>query len=79
MGSLARMSQAAYLLGRVYKHNRYPPSAQADREAEFWQLDRTLRALLNLSYVEGELRRMAVCGQTAICYRYVRWTEYQLA
>ncbi|EHK22960.1 uncharacterized protein TRIVIDRAFT_60222 [Trichoderma virens Gv29-8] len=31
-------------------------------------LDKTLNALLNLSYAEGEIRRTAVCAQTSICY-----------
>jgi hypothetical protein len=69
MGMLARMSQAAYLLGRVYRHIRNPLEDETARDDERWQLDRTLRALLNLTYVEGEIRRMAICPQTSICYR----------
>ncbi|KAF2108583.1 hypothetical protein BDV96DRAFT_652834 [Lophiotrema nucula] len=68
MGMLARMSQAGFLLGRVYRHNQNKPTDPSDHEDEFWQLDRTIRSLLNLSYVEGEVRRMAVCGQTDLCF-----------
>jgi hypothetical protein len=69
MGVMARMSQAAFLLGLVHRHNKDPPHIESERLAEMWQLDRTLRALLHLTYVEGAIRRMAVCPQTGICYR----------
>ncbi|OCL08529.1 hypothetical protein AOQ84DRAFT_340229 [Glonium stellatum] len=68
MGMLARMCQAAYLLGRVHRYNMNLPNDEPDHQAEKWQLDRTLRSLLNLTYVEGQIRRMAVCAQTGICY-----------
>jgi hypothetical protein len=71
MGVMARMSQAAFLLGLVHRHNKDPPKVEAERLAEMWQLDRTLRSLLTLTYVEGQIRRMAVCAQTGICYRQV--------
>ncbi|KAL7792555.1 hypothetical protein V8C37DRAFT_119068 [Trichoderma ceciliae] len=75
MGMLARMCQASYLLGHVLRYNRNraeseSSSAEFDDHKEYWQLDRTINALLNLSYVEGEIRRTAVCAQTSICYRY---------
>lgn len=69
MGMLARMSQAAFLLGKVYLHNQNSVISDADHEEEHWQLDRTIRALLRLSYVEGQIRRMAVCSQTDLCFR----------
>ncbi|KAK5120909.1 hypothetical protein LTR16_004440, partial [Cryomyces antarcticus] len=68
MGMLARLSQAAYLLGRVFKHTKDSTVNDLYHVEEREQLDRTLRALLNLSYVEGAMRRMAVCAQTGICY-----------
>ncbi|RFU31608.1 hypothetical protein B7463_g4737, partial [Scytalidium lignicola] len=70
MGALARMSQASYLLSHVYRYNHFRSETKSisDQQQEYWQLDNTIRSLLNLSYVEGELRRMAVCGQTSICY-----------
>lgn len=75
MGMLARMCQASYLLGLVLRYNRNrtesaPSSAGFNDHEEYWQLDKTINALLNLSYVEGEIRRTAVCAQTSICYRY---------
>lgn len=75
MGMLARMCQASYLLGLVLRYTRKRAesasySAEFDDGEEYWQLDKTLNALLNLSYVEGEIRRTAVCAQTSICYRY---------
>jgi hypothetical protein len=69
MGMLARMSQAAFLLGKVYFHNQDKNLNDADYENEHWQLDRTIRALLNLTYVEGQIRRVAVCSQTDLCFR----------
>ncbi|KAF2713108.1 hypothetical protein K504DRAFT_497936 [Pleomassaria siparia CBS 279.74] len=69
MGMLARMSQAAFLLGKVYHHNSNPLLNDSDRQEEYWQLDRTIRALLKLSYVEGQTRRMVVCSQTDLCFR----------
>jgi len=75
MGSFARMAQAAHLLGKVlhFKDSSLESGGWKTREAErdeYWQLDKTIRSLLNLSYLEGEMKRMAICGQTAICYRY---------
>lgn len=67
------MCQAAHLLGKVLRYNQdraAPVVPGVDEDAEYWQLNRTIQSLLNLSYIEGELRRMAICGQTAICYRY---------
>ncbi|KAF2424925.1 hypothetical protein EJ08DRAFT_408390 [Tothia fuscella] len=68
MGMLARMAQAAYLLGHVHCHLNHSHSDESSRQEELWQLDRTLHALLNLSYEEGAIRRMPVCVQTSICY-----------
>ncbi|KAH7310902.1 hypothetical protein B0I35DRAFT_397306 [Stachybotrys elegans] len=73
MGSFARMAQAAHLLGKVLHFTESSlefggwQTRQA-RQNEYWQLDKTVRSLLNLSYLEGEMKRMAICGQTAICY-----------
>jgi hypothetical protein len=69
------MAQAAHLLGKVlhFKDRSLESDGRQHSEAEqdeYWQLDKTIRSLLNLSYLEGEMKRMAICGQTAICYRY---------
>jgi hypothetical protein len=82
MGMLARMCQASYLLGLVLRYNRNraesASSSHFDNREEYWQLDKTLNALLNLSYVEGEIRRTAVCAQTSICYRYVSVASFSI-
>ncbi|KIW19987.1 hypothetical protein PV08_00562 [Exophiala spinifera] len=68
MGMLARLAQSAYLLGRVYRWQFHPTgNAQFDGEEQF-QLDRALRALLNLTYLEGATRLMPICPQTALCF-----------
>jgi hypothetical protein len=71
MGMLARMSQATFLLGRVLRLQSRKSNLEDEQsvQAERWQLDATLRALLNLAYVEGSLRLVPVCAQTSICYR----------
>lgn len=68
MGMFSRLAQAAYLLGRVQRHRNSPTGdAQFDME-ERVQLDRSLRALLNLTYQEGASHLMPICPQTAICF-----------
>ena len=69
MGNMARMSHAAFLLGKVYLHNQNADLDETDREAEYWQLDRTIRALLKVSYMESQMGRVAICTQTDICFR----------
>jgi hypothetical protein len=71
MGMLARMCQATFLLGRVLRlqSRKYNSEDEESVQAEKWQLDATLRALLNLSYIEGSIRLVPVCAQTSICYR----------
>lgn len=68
MGLLARLAQAAYLLGYVFRLNAESDSASLPLTGERAQLDRTIWSLVNLSYTEGQVSRMAVCAQTAICY-----------
>lgn len=75
MGSLARICQASYLLGHVLHYNQsrsLASPANYQQDEEYYQLDRIVRSLLNLSYVEGQIRRMNVCEQTSICYRYTQ-------
>ena len=68
MGMFARLSQAAYLLGRVQRNKNFPTGdSQFDTE-ERTQLDRSLRSLLNLTYQEGATHQMPICPQTTICY-----------
>lgn len=69
MGMLIRLSQSAYLLGQVLRYTSDSTADPTRHQEEGLQLDRTLRALLNLSYIEGEIRHMAVYPQAAICYR----------
>ncbi|KAF1982763.1 hypothetical protein K402DRAFT_437571 [Aulographum hederae CBS 113979] len=38
------------------------------RNSERLQLDRTLRALLNLLHVEGSVKVLPICAQSSICY-----------
>ena len=69
MGTLARMAQAAYLLGYVLRLINEANRDSSARSEEILQLDRTIWSLINLSYAEGQISRMAVCGQTSLCYR----------
>jgi hypothetical protein len=71
MGMLARMCQATFILGRVLKFQARGSENDDEgyRQAERVQFDRTLRALLNLMYIEGSVKRMPVCAQSGICYR----------
>ena len=68
MGMLARLSQAAHLLGRVLRHKKYPTDDAQFNLQEQTQLNRALRALINLTYAEGATRFMPICPQTAICF-----------
>ena len=70
-GTLARLAQAAYFLGYVLRLTNEPKGDSSSLTEEVRQLDRTIWSLINLSYVEGQMRRMAVCGQTSLCYRSV--------
>jgi len=69
MGMFARMCQATYLLGRVLRHVADTNSDDRFHREEAVQLERTIRALNNLSHIEFRSRRMAVCPQTALCYK----------
>lgn len=68
MGTLARQAQAAYLLGYVYRFLAESDPFSATFTDERMQLDRTIWSLINLSYTEGQVSRMAICAQTALCY-----------
>lgn len=69
MGMFARMSQATYLLGCVLHHVSDNSADDHIHKEQSMQLERTIRALNNLSNIEHQSRRMAVCPQTAICYK----------
>ena len=71
MGMFARMAQAVFLLGRVLRFCARSSDGEdiSLRQGERLQLDRTLRALLNLVYIEGSIQRIPVCAQSSICYR----------
>jgi hypothetical protein len=68
MGMLARLSQAAYLLGRVIRYQNCPPSDPQFNLDEKWQLERSIRALLHLTYEEGSTYFVAICPQIAMCF-----------
>jgi hypothetical protein len=68
MGMLARLAQAAHLLGRVMRHKRHPTHDAQFNLEEQMQLNRALRALINLTYEEGATRFMPVCPQIALCF-----------
>ena len=68
MGMFARLSQAAYLMGRVVHHREHPTGDTSFDTDEAVRLDGALRALLNLTYEEGATRLMQICPQTAICF-----------
>lgn len=68
---LARTAQAAYILGLVVRHNAQRNITDEEfHRNEHWQLDRTLRALLNLTHCEGHFKIMTICAMTGICNRY---------
>jgi hypothetical protein len=69
MGMFARLSQATYLLGCVLHHVSDNSADDHTYKEQNMQLERTIRALYNLSNIEYQSRRMAVCPQTAICYK----------
>ncbi|KAK5064749.1 hypothetical protein LTR84_000583 [Exophiala bonariae] len=68
MGMLARLAQSAFLLGRVYRWKNHPTGDVDFDRSEKHQLDRALRALLNLTYEEGAVFLMAICPQIALCF-----------
>lgn len=68
MGMLARLAQSAFLLGRVYRWKNHPTGDDDFDQSEKNQLDRALRALLNLTYEEGAVYLMAICPQIALCF-----------
>jgi hypothetical protein len=77
MGRFAGFAQATYLLGQVLRHISDDNTASKSfRNEEAAQLRRTIYALVNLSEVEGHIRNLDFCTQTAICYRYVRRVQY---
>jgi hypothetical protein len=70
MGGFARLAQVTYLLGKVFRNISDFTLDESFRAEEKIQLDRTLRALVDASEVEEkEMRQVAVCGETAVCYR----------
>lgn len=65
------------MLGQVLRHVSETISGGTYQLEEAIQLDRTIRALIALTKVEGYIRQTALCLQTAICYRYLlSLTEY---
>jgi hypothetical protein len=70
MSMFVRLCQATYLLGRVLNFHYWTNEDDYNfRESQRVQLDKTLRALLNLVYQEGALQRTHICVQSSIAYR----------
>ncbi len=70
-GRFARLAQATHLLAQVLRHARdHAADARHEgHEDEATQLDRTLRALINLTDLEGTVRRNPPCAQRSMCFR----------
>ena len=68
MGMLARLAQAAYLLGKVLQHRQDPTSNPQFNENERHQIDKSLRALLRLAYEGNSVPVTTICPQTAMCF-----------
>ncbi|KAL7790695.1 hypothetical protein V8C43DRAFT_73258 [Trichoderma afarasin] len=68
MGRFARFAQATSLLGKVLRHICEDNIEESLHYEERIQLQRTLYALVNLSVVEGQVRNLEFCTQTATCY-----------
>ncbi|UKZ72466.1 hypothetical protein TrVFT333_000095 [Trichoderma virens FT-333] len=65
IGRFARFAQTAHLLSQaLYTVAKDPTTDPA-------QLRRTLMALVNLSFMEGTMRKWAFCSQMAVCFRGV--------
>ncbi|EHK20192.1 uncharacterized protein TRIVIDRAFT_193156 [Trichoderma virens Gv29-8] len=63
IGRFARFAQTAHLLSQaLYTVAKDPTTDPA-------QLRRTLMALVNLSFMEGTMRKWAFCSQMAVCFR----------
>jgi hypothetical protein len=69
MGRFARLAQSAYLLGKVLVHRSDDNVDEEFYRQETLQLDRTLRALVNLADIDIQSGKTTCCAQTAICYR----------
>ncbi|KAH8803516.1 hypothetical protein F5884DRAFT_837334 [Xylogone sp. PMI_703] len=67
-GRFARLSQGAYLLGRVFQNVFGTVADESFLEEEACQLRRTLLALLRLSHAESSARSVEFCAQKGICY-----------
>ena len=66
MGRFARLAQGTYLLGKVLLHTSDDNVDEEFYQQETIQLDRTIRALLNLADFDA---KNTCCAQTAVCYR----------
>jgi hypothetical protein len=72
MGRFARLAQSTYLLGKVLLHTSDDNVDEEFYKQETMQLDRTIRALLNLTDFDDQAPKTTICAQTAVCYRYIR-------
>ncbi|KAH8804461.1 hypothetical protein F5884DRAFT_796092 [Xylogone sp. PMI_703] len=68
LGRFARFAQVAYLLTQALEQAAEEPSANP-------QLQRTIIALVNLSNIEGHLRRWVFCTQMAVCHSAILLLE----
>jgi hypothetical protein len=69
MGKFARLAQGTYLLGKVLLHTSDDNVDEEFYQQETIQLDRTIRALLNLADFDDQAVKTTCCAQTAVCYR----------
>ncbi|KAH8822085.1 hypothetical protein F5884DRAFT_659231 [Xylogone sp. PMI_703] len=67
MGKLARLVQAAHLLGRVLRNASDEIPDETFRRQEAVKLYRALSALLSLSEAESSITELEFCSQIAIC------------
>jgi hypothetical protein len=76
MGIFARLAQAAYLLGKVQRHRRDPTEDPEFNEQERIQIDRSLRALLRLSFEADSVHVTDICPQTMMCFEALIQLHY---
>jgi hypothetical protein len=68
MGAFARFAQAMNLLDQVLRHKSEKNTNEIFHAEEAIQLDRTIRSLIVLTNVDGDIGQSAMFLQTAMCY-----------
>ncbi|KAL6859522.1 hypothetical protein J3F83DRAFT_749264 [Trichoderma novae-zelandiae] len=72
MGRFARFAQTAHLLSQAL----HTVAIAKEPTTESTQLRRTLMALVNLSFMEGTMRKWAFCSQMAVCFSGILLLDY---